>query len=470
MPSTLSAVPSRPRSLLQRGVLAVVGLLMLQTWCIERLVPSRQVHSGSMAPTLLGPHREVVCRDCGYGFACGSDLEPVGVQVVCPLCGHARAGLDQLPDTPGDRVLIAKPIFDFRRPRRWEVVAFRHPVRASQVLVKRVVGLPGESIRIRHGDVYVDGEIQRKTLAQQRALAILVDDANYRPSIEPVPPDRWRGESGDSLWGASRGRFARRATSDEEPDEDWLVYRHWYRRCGESRVEEGPITDVCGYNQSRPRRLEDVHEVTDLMLVFRLVETFGRGELIVRITDGRDEFQVRILPEKGCFRVRKNGRSIPAGTGELPPLDGDTVVEVSLFDRQFVLAFDGRPAMPAWPYDPSDRPVRYTSRPLAIGSKGGLGIVIRDLRVYRDVYYTHPLGLEGRWGLDRAYELAEDEYFVLGDNSPVSRDSRTWPAGPAVEAKSLVGKPLVVHFPARRISLGRWELPVPDPARIRYIR
>jgi len=390
---------------------------------------------------------------------------------VCPLCGHVQGGLDQLPDLPGDRVLIARSIFEFRRPRRWEVVAFRHPAETGQILVKRVVGLPGESIRIRHGDVYVNGEIQRKTLAQQRALAILVDDADYRPVIEPVPRDRWQGETRESLWGSSRGRFARRATSHEEPAEDWLVYRHWYRSPGENgEVREGPITDVCGYNQGQPRRREDFHEVSDLMLAFRLVETFGQGELAIRTSDGRDEFSVRILPKKGRFSVQKNGRSIPAGEGKCPPSNGGCLVEISLFDRQFLLAFDGRPAFPPWPYHPSDRPIRHTSSPLAIGSKGGLGVVLRDLRVYRDVYYTHPIGLDGRLGLGSSHELADDEYFVLGDNSPLSRDSRTWPAGPGVEAKLLVGRPLVVHFPARRIRLGGWEVPVPDPGRIRYIR
>ena len=39
--------------------------------------------------------------------------------------------------------------------------------------------------------------------------------------------------------------------------------------------------------------------------------------------------------------------------------------------------------------------------------------------------------------------LAADEYYVLGDNSPVSEDSRTWPDGGAIDAKLLVGKPLV---------------------------
>jgi len=59
---------------------------------------------------------------------------------------------------------------------------------------------------------------------------------------------------------------------------------------------------------------------------------------------------------------------------------------------------------------------------------------------------------------------------MLGDNSPVSEDSRTWPEGPAVPARLLVGKPLFVHFPAKRVQIGNWVFQVPDPARIRYIQ
>ena len=55
--------------------------------------------------------------------------------------------------------------------------------------MKRIVGLPGESVQIRDGDVYIDGEIQRKTLAEQKRLAVLVHDADYSPRLsKDVPP------------------------------------------------------------------------------------------------------------------------------------------------------------------------------------------------------------------------------------------------------------------------------------------
>jgi signal peptidase I len=453
----------------ERFVFVLVAVLVARTWYVEGLLVPCPVASGSMAETVLGVHRGVTCNDCGQRFVCGADLKPVSPRAICPNCGFAANDLEARPDLAGDRVLIDKAIYQFRRPRRWEVVAFRHPEQPSQTLLKRVVGLPGESIQIRDGDVYADGQILRKTLPQQRALAILVHDANYQPSIDPAPPPRWQGGD-NSRWIAAGGRFARPQASGEEADADWLQYRHWRRvpgRAGE--VHEAPVTDVCGYNQTRPRREEDVHPVGDLLLALRLVKTSGRGRLVLRATDGRDEFRVRIEPTQGRYEVLRNGRPVPGAAGWLPPPANGTMLEVSLFDQQFLLAFNGRPAVTI-PYDLSPFRPQPPSRPLAVGSQGGLGVEICDLRVYRDVYYTHPIGLRGRWALDEPVRLEAEEYFVLGDNSPISEDSRTWPGGPAVSAKLLVGKPLVVHFPARLVAVGPWRFQVPDPARIRYIR
>ena len=66
--------------------------------------------------------------------------------------------------------------------------------------------------------------------------------------------------------------------------------------------------------------------------------------------------------------------------------------------------------------------------PLALGVEG-LEVTVGDLRVYRDVYYTDPVGSRGHRGSSRPVPLGAGQYYVLGDNSPVSEDSRHWPAG-----------------------------------------
>jgi len=64
--------------------------------------------------------------------------------------------------------------------------------------VKRVVGLPGERIAIRRGDIYVDGRIARKTLPQFRDTAVLVYDSGFEPPRTRGLPARWRAAAGSS--------------------------------------------------------------------------------------------------------------------------------------------------------------------------------------------------------------------------------------------------------------------------------
>jgi signal peptidase I len=440
--------------LVRRIVLLVVAAVILRTWYVQGVLSPCQVTSGSMAQTLLGVHREIACGDCGYEFPCDGDVQPVSPRAVCPNCGYADNDLASRPDLAGDRVLIDRSAFTLRPPRQWEVVAFRSPQDATQVVVKRVVGLPGEAVRIRDGNVYVDGQVQRKTLSQQRAVAILVHDADFEPTLAPAPPPQWRGEGPQSRWKAAGGRFSHPPGDEKEPI-DWLVYCHWQRVPGEpGAVRETPVTDDCGYNQTLPRRVEDVRPLTDLLLSFRLTELSGSGQLVLLATDGREEFRVRIEPAAGRYYVWQGGKPVPGGTGKFPPLHSGITVEISLFDQQFLLALDGQ-TVAERPHDPR-HPIRPTARPFAIGAKG-LGVVLEHLRVYRDVYYTHPIGPDARWGVDRDVRLGPDEFFVLGDNSPISQDSRTWPEGPALARRLLVGKPFLVVSASRGKGTHRRE-------------
>ena len=58
----------------------------------------------------------------------------------------------------GDRLLVDRTAFALRDPRRWEVVVFRSPVDESELCVKRIVGLPGETVALAGGDVLINGE------------------------------------------------------------------------------------------------------------------------------------------------------------------------------------------------------------------------------------------------------------------------------------------------------------------------
>jgi signal peptidase I len=58
----------------------------------------------------------------------------------------------------GQRLLGNKFIYRFEKPARGDVIVFRYPYDPSKIYIKRVVGLPGETIEIRHGEVLINGQ------------------------------------------------------------------------------------------------------------------------------------------------------------------------------------------------------------------------------------------------------------------------------------------------------------------------
>ena len=146
-----------------------------------------------------------------------------------------------------------------------------------------------------------------------------------------------------------------------------------------------------------------------------------------------------------------------------------------VFDRRVQVAIDGRPLFDPFDFDdpvaagPGERQSRSRWVCAAGPSRSP------NLRIYRDIYYTSSLANTPRYshGMSTAVRLGADDYFVLGDNSPVSNDSRFWNECPVVRGSMFVGRPFLVHLPGQVVPLkvfGRSVCWVPDPRRIRYIR
>lgn len=78
----------------------------------------------------------------------------------------------------GNRVMTEKISYRFREPDRGDIVVVEGVVRGVD-LVKRVVGLPGEIIEVRDGQVRIDGELHREPYVQNSG------GPDYGPGLIP---------------------------------------------------------------------------------------------------------------------------------------------------------------------------------------------------------------------------------------------------------------------------------------------
>src|SRR5262245_50810667 len=197
--------------------------------------------------TMAGNHKSCTCPRCGFRVIVGSGsngkpdataAERAYATAWCPNCGQGDLHLERVPETVGDRLLVDKNTFSLRRPRRWEVAVFRNPSDMSKPYVKRIVALPGERVQVRGGDVYINDELSRKSLAESRPMRVLIFDQAFEP------PGGWakrwvKGEPGGRESELSRqksltpgdeyvdGPQLRFPPSAPDAEYRWLAYRHW---------------------------------------------------------------------------------------------------------------------------------------------------------------------------------------------------------------------------------------------------
>jgi len=75
----------------------------------------------------------------------------------------------------GDYLIIDEISYRFREPERGEVIVFRYPFDASQRFIKRVIGLPGETIVIKDGQIEIYDGAGGEVLDESDYLAAVTD-------------------------------------------------------------------------------------------------------------------------------------------------------------------------------------------------------------------------------------------------------------------------------------------------------
>lgn len=121
---------------------------------------------------------------------------------------------------PGDYVLLDKVSYHFRDPHRGEMVILNSPQSSGADLIKRIIGMPGETVEVRDGFVYINGkplvedyirEKPRYIYEEQRvplgSYFVLGDNRNVAVDSHNgwfLPHDNVRGRAWLIYWPVSR--------------------------------------------------------------------------------------------------------------------------------------------------------------------------------------------------------------------------------------------------------------------------
>lgn len=272
------------RETIESIVVAIILALLFRAFVAEAFV----IPTGSMAPTLMGTHKDIYCPHCGENYRTGASVElpdrtpnNVVVGTICPNC-RAETPLDLAGNRndatfSGDRILVSKFSYAFGKPERFDVGVFKYPSNAKQNYIKRIVGLPNETVRISNGDLYIraagsqEFKIARKQkLSKLLSMSHVVHDSAHQATelldakwplrwqpwdvgAQSPPQDSWKsradagGMSAKIDAGQAETRWLRYFHNWPSGD-DWDKARSGISLAGASPYRMLPITDFYAYN------------------------------------------------------------------------------------------------------------------------------------------------------------------------------------------------------------------------------
>jgi len=182
----------------------------------KKKAPGPKMPSEEQAVPVQEPAPQTVVEETPYeAVASICSVLVVGLFILTFLCQNFVIPSGSMEKTllVGDHLVVDRvtlappakwmPLVHYREPKRGDVVVFIKPVASSDgqylFLVKRLVGIPGDHIRIRNGIVILNGVAQEQPHAQPTTLENHSDFLDEFPSVAPVATED-PGEGTPEAW------------------------------------------------------------------------------------------------------------------------------------------------------------------------------------------------------------------------------------------------------------------------------
>lgn len=346
--------------------------------------------------------------------------------------------------TAGDHVLVARQAWRLRAPQRFDLVVFERDgedARADErVVVKRVAGVGGESVRIAGGELFVRG-------AGGAEEQVIKRYSEFRRLLVPLWRERFDGAALGRLVPLDPGCVELRAREFAMDGSDpglacgveWVgdaaaFDDGWLAADGTHYPGRNRVADLCF-------ALDVVVEDAATCVGFEFALAENRCELIAQPVAGVWRIDLVVTDRTG-----ESARATWRGTASPVTVGSAQRFEFWHVDGGVGAAIDGAVAF-------EERLDRRSDVVIAGSVLGAPTLKIRNGRarlvgceVLRDLHWTAPSDAPYDCGAE-ACEVPEGRLFVLGDASDQSIDSRHYGT---VAVGALRGRPLLVWRPTVR--------------------
>lgn len=310
-----------------------------------------------------------------------------------------------------DRILVDKFSYHYRDPKRFEVAVFKYPLDRSKNFIKRIWGMPGEELRIAHGDVWRRAAptdewepVRRPRSVQGETWKRLDTEGDW--AFE-TGGDGWRAEGAAVVaTGPGSARFPHAGSvmddyADGYPGQMASKFHRRGGRSGENPVGDLRIACEVEVDADCPGvELAFFEGSRSYRMLFPGPAAPEGARPAIEVSDPRGEIASARIEAERPWHLRAGRRAAIAAQNL------DDLLELEIEGE--VLASSEVP------------PVSREACAAELRSSGGHAS-FEDLEVFRDIYYTTD-------GVKQSpeWQIPAGCYFMLGDNTQDSEDSRAW--------------------------------------------
>lgn len=136
---------------------------------------------------------------------------------------HKIKGQSMQPNYPdGEYLLTQKVSYYFHPPQRGDVIVFRPPISNEDEFIKRIIGLPGDKVRVESGRVYINDQLLNESYLD---VNLFTSSSNFLQEGQEylIPKGEWI-VMGDNRPHSSDSRSWGPITKDEISGKAWFIY------------------------------------------------------------------------------------------------------------------------------------------------------------------------------------------------------------------------------------------------------